>query len=239
MLINNMYKKLIFLTLLCLTNNMFAMETLQLLLLYNSVLNALAQANADGTKEEEYTKTIRETLLPRNKINNKDMRNNTLLHMAVDNNNHILISLLLKMEAFQHIKNDLGFTPFGRAIKQQRGQCALLLLEHGANSQDRFYPGTQRDLLFAYHYKRSKCAESKKYFKFMAPLHSELLGKKLTPYEEKPSAQGKQPFEFLDRLILDRKSTIESYNKYKVIPDNPIILYNKLTNCDSLSHAHQ
>lgn len=66
-------------------------------------------------------------------VNMTDENGNSLLHIAAEKNDHIIIRFLLSMNANIEAKNNFGQTPLLFAINAKAGEAARILAEEGAN----------------------------------------------------------------------------------------------------------
>lgn len=118
-----MNKNCIIITALCFTTNATAMYAIR-----PTYLHTLAGMGIIT----EMINVINLPKVPKVNINAQDNNGDTALHWAIDNNNHNVISVLLKNGANPDIKNKNGVTPLMNAIIKRSKDCALLLIENGA-----------------------------------------------------------------------------------------------------------
>jgi hypothetical protein len=122
-----------------------------------------------------------------------DENGTSLLHVAVDADHHEAVADFLKKGANPNQKNVHHITPLQLAIENQSRNCCLKLIQHGATKESMYVYRTDTNSgrskkLYDYEGQKIKKsnekeynADKKKYFAFMAPVHSALISKELMP----------------------------------------------------------
>jgi ankyrin repeat protein len=117
-----------------------------------------------------------------------DEDGDTLLHVAAELDRHPILTLLLEKGANPNKKNKFQHTPFMLAINNQSRDCCTTLIKHGATKESMYKIQLTKAIRCKELYRckgtKSKSDDSKKYYAFMAPVHSALLNKELMPLYE-------------------------------------------------------
>ena len=214
MITNNFYNNFIFISLLCLTTITSTMHTDicisekiyfqtygQKVLFYDLVTDLIRENESPEQLIKVFAASPRPT---HSNLNKPDLsftgeRGNTLLHVAAEYDHHAILTLLLENGANPNKKNHFNYTPFGVAIQSQSRDCCIELIEYGATKESMYViqslstPGKRFCELYRYKGATPKSEISKKYFAFMAPVHSALLNKELALLYQHTSADQQGP----------------------------------------------
>jgi ankyrin repeat protein len=175
-LIKNMYKYCTIIIGLCLATNSMAMH-------FNNpygktYLHILAQ---DGVPNSSFRILIN---CPYVNINAQDNNGDTPLHSAVQGNSKDIIPLLLAKGADPDIENLQGITPLMRALKNELVNCAIALIEGGADTTYLYDPATHHPLLLTFQGPTPPNRKVTENYQLFVPVHSMVLHKELKIYKQ-------------------------------------------------------